>query len=93
MNLDYLPLDALRRQNPAWRLLAADHAQLIASFLQRAFVEPNVRVMAQSALVEALEDTLFGLREQLGEAAFPKSACEYLNNWAVTARTPHHGFI
>jgi len=76
----------MRRQHPAWRLLVADHAPLIASFLQRTFVEPNVRVMAQSALVEALEDTLFGLREQLGEQAFPKSANEYLNDWAALER-------
>jgi hypothetical protein len=59
---------------------------LIVSFLQRTFVEPNVRVMAQSALVEALEDTLFGLREQLGEQAFDKSANEYLNDWAALER-------
>ncbi|NCP55255.1 MAG: DUF3375 domain-containing protein, partial [Rhodoferax sp.] len=50
------------------------------------FVEPNVRVMAQSALVEALEDTLFGLREQLGEQTFPKGASEYLNDWAAPER-------
>ncbi|OIN92988.1 MAG: hypothetical protein AUJ20_05655 [Comamonadaceae bacterium CG1_02_60_18] len=86
MNLDYPTLDALRRQHPAWRLLLADHAPLIASFLQRTFVEPNVRVMAQSALVEALEDTLFGLREQIGEQAFPKGASEYLNDWAAPER-------
>jgi len=67
-------------------LLVADHAPLIASFLQRVFVEPNVRVMAQSALVEALEDTLFGLREQLGEQTFPKGASEYLNDWAAPER-------
>nr|WP_295776285.1 DUF3375 domain-containing protein [Rhodoferax sp.] len=76
-----------RRQHPAWRLLAADSAPLVASFLHRVFVVPNVRVMAQSNLVEALEDTLYGLRENLGEKAgvkvFPKSAQEYLNDWAA----------
>lgn len=86
INLDYPTLDALRRQHPAWRLLMADHAPLIASFLQRVFVVPNVRVMAQSALVEALEDTLFELRKQLGEQAFPKSASDYLNDWAAPER-------
>ena len=86
IKLDYATVDALRRQHPAWRLLVADHAPLIASFLQRTFVTPNVRVMAQSALVEALEDTLFGLREQLGEQAFPKSANDYLNDWAALER-------
>src|SRR3989339_185541 len=76
----------MRRQHPAWRLLVADHAPLIASFLQRVFVVPNVRVMAQSTLVEALEDSLFGLRQQLGEQAFPKSASDYLNDWAALER-------
>ena len=55
----------------------------MASFLHRVFVAPNVRVMAQSNLAEALEDTLYGLREQLGSKAFPKSATEYLNDWAA----------
>ena len=83
MNLDYTTLDMQRRQHPAWRLLAADSAPLVASFLHRVFVVPNVRVMAQSNVAEALEDTLYGLREQLGTKAFPKSAQEYLNDWAA----------
>ena len=83
MSLDYTTLDALRRQHPAWRLLAADSAALVASFLHQVFIVPNVRVMAQSNLSAALEDTLFGLRERLGTQAFPKSATEYLNDWAA----------
>src|SRR3990167_10121506 len=86
MTLDYAPLDALRRQHPAWRLLAAEHAQLIGSFLHRAFIVPNVRVMAQADLAEALEDTLFGLRERLGNQVFPKSAPDYLNDWAANEK-------
>ncbi|CAI8883188.1 DUF3375 domain-containing protein [Methylocaldum szegediense] len=82
MSLDYATLDLLRQNHPAWRLLRSDHAPLVASFLHRVFIAPNVRVMAQSDLVEALEDELFGLRERLGEEAFPKSAHEYLNDWA-----------
>ena len=53
MLLDYTTLDLLRRQHPAWRLLAAELAPLVASFLHRAFIASNVRVMAQAALVEA----------------------------------------
>jgi hypothetical protein len=74
-----------RRQHPAWRSLAADASPLVASFLHRVFVVPNVRVMAQSTLAMALEDTLYGLREQLGTKAFLKSAQEYLNDWAANA--------
>ncbi len=83
MNLDHATLDAQRRQHPAWRLLAADSAPLVASFLHRVFVAPNVRVMAQPNLAEALEDTLYALREQRGAQAFPKTALEYLNDWAA----------
>ena len=89
MNLDYSTLDALRSHHPAWRLLRSDHAPLVASFLHRVFVAPNVRVMAAADLVEALEDELYGLRERLGEAAFPKSALDYLNDWA----SPDKGWL
>jgi flagellar motility protein MotE (MotC chaperone) len=83
MPLDYSTLDLLRQSHPAWRLLRSDHAPLVASFLQRVFIAPNVRVMAQADLAEALEDELFALREGLGAAAFPKAALDYLNDWAA----------
>jgi hypothetical protein len=86
MALDYSTLDAMRQSHPAWRLLCAEHAPLIASFLHRVFIEPNVRVMPQADLAEALEDELFGLRERLGEAVFPKPAIEYLNDWTSVER-------
>ena len=44
---------------------------------------PNVRTISQADLAEALEDELFGLREQLGDAAFPKTALQYLDDWAA----------
>lgn len=83
MPLDFTTLDALRTHNPAWRLLRSDHAALIASFLHRVFIAPNVRVMAAADLAEGLEDELYALRQQLGDEAFPKSGLEYLNDWAA----------
>ena len=83
MTLDIDTLETLRRQHPAWRLLVADSAPLVASFLHRVFVLPNLRVMAQADLAEALEDTLYALREQRGASAYPKPAAEYLNDWAA----------
>lgn len=82
MSLDYTTLNLLRQRHPAWRLLRSDHAPLIASFLHRVFIAPNVREMAQIDLAEALEDELFALREQHGAEAFPKPATAYLNDWA-----------
>ncbi|HNC26262.1 DUF3375 domain-containing protein [Accumulibacter sp.] len=81
--MDYATLSALRDRHPAWRLLASPHAPLVASFLHRVFVAPNVRVMSEADLAEALEDELFALREQLGAEAYPKAALEYLNDWAA----------
>lgn len=83
MSIDYTTLDALRSHHPAWRLLRSDHAPLVTSFLHRVFVVPNVRVMAAADLAEALEDALYALRLNLGETTFPKSALEYLNDWAA----------
>lgn len=82
LHLDYDSLELLKQKHPAWRLLRADHATLVTSFLYRVFIAPNVRVMAQADLAEALEDQLFELRERLGRDAFTKTAQEYLNDWA-----------
>jgi len=51
----------LRQNHPAWRLLCAHHAPLVAGFLQWVFITPNVRNLSQAELVEALEDELFVL--------------------------------
>lgn len=83
MSLDYASLDALRSHHPAWRLLRSDHAPLVASFLHRAFIAPNMRVIAAADLAEALEDTLYELRQTAGDKAFPKAALDYLNDWAA----------
>jgi len=81
--MDHATLAALRDRHPAWRLLASPHAPLVASFLHRVYVAPNVRVMSEADLAEALEDELYSLREQLGTEAYPKAAREYLNDWAA----------
>jgi flagellar motility protein MotE (MotC chaperone) len=84
MILDFATLKALQTHHPAWRLLCSPHAPLIASFLHRVFIVPNVRVMAASDMAEALNDELYGIRQLLGEDTFPKSALEYLNDWAAS---------
>ncbi|MFZ2959523.1 MAG: DUF3375 domain-containing protein [Candidatus Ozemobacteraceae bacterium] len=89
MTLDYAALENMRINNSAWRLLRSDHVSLIASFLHRVFVAPNIRVMAAADLVEALEDELFALRERGDPDAFPKSAQDYLNDWA----SPEKGWL
>ena len=81
--MDHATLVSLRDRHPAWRLLASPHAPLVASFLHRAFVVPNVRVMSEADLAERLADELYALREQLGADAYPKPAGDYLNDWCA----------
>lgn len=82
MELDFNTLDLLRQNHPAWRLLNSPHAPLVASFLHRVFILPNERIIAQAELAEKLEDELYVLRERQGTEAFPRTAQEYLNDWA-----------
>ncbi len=80
--MDLQTLETLRSSHPAWRLLRADHGPLIASFLNRVFLKPNVRQMQESDLVRHLEDEFFRLRRELGEDRFPREAKAYLDDWA-----------
>ncbi|HEX7003067.1 MAG TPA: DUF3375 domain-containing protein [Trueperaceae bacterium] len=84
--MDYTTLELLSRQHPAWQLLRAQHAPFVAAFLNRVFLEPNVRTLPEAHLIEALDDELFGLRERLGEDSFPRDARAYLNDWSRSER-------
>lgn len=84
--MDYRTLEQLRKSNPAWRLLVADNAPMIVSFLYKTFIQPNVRTMSQPDLSSHLADYLYGLRERLGEESFPRRAEQYLDDWASDNR-------
>jgi len=64
--LGYATLELLRQNHPAWRLLCAHHAPLVAGFLHRVFIVPNVRNLPRVNLVETLADTL-GSSTAMGE--------------------------
>jgi hypothetical protein len=72
----------LRDHDPAWRLLRADNAPLVMSFLHRVFVEGNARSLPAAELAGRLDDELYALNERLGEGTFPKRARDYLDDWA-----------
>jgi hypothetical protein len=80
--MDFRTLECLRLHHPAWRLLRADLGPMIASFLDRVFLQPNVRQMSESDLARHLDDDLFKLRRELGEDRFPREARAYLDDWA-----------
>lgn len=79
----------LRGHHAAWRLLRADHAPLVLSFLGEVFVEDNVRSMAAAELEALLDDTLYALRDRLGEDTFPRPARGYLDDWSA----PEQGWL
>lgn len=59
---------------------------MIVSFLYKTFIQPNVRTIPQPELASRLADYLYGLRERLGEEAFPRRAEQYLDDWASDNR-------
>lgn len=79
---------AILRGSPAWRLLRADNAALILSFLGTVFVEENVREISASALAARLDDELYSLAER-GVESYPRAAKAYLDEWA----TPESGWL
>lgn len=82
MNLSYHKINQLFKTHPSLKLLRAAHAPLVLSFLDRVFIQPNVRFMSQDNLVSKLEDTLYQLREIDGDQSYPSSAQVYLDDWA-----------
>ncbi|MGW4412210.1 DUF3375 domain-containing protein [Nonomuraea sp. NPDC004702] len=87
--MEFEDISALRRRSVAWRLLRADHAALVLSFLGRVFVEENARSVSAVDLAGRLDDELYALNERLGEGAFPKTAKAYLDDWA----DPRAGYL
>ena len=76
----------LRDNSPAWRLLRADNAPLVLSFLHRVFVADNVRSISAAELASRLDDELYALNQrdgQTGPKRFPKPAKAYLDDWAA----------
>jgi len=84
--MDHDTLDRLRQTHTSWRLLTADHAPLILSFLALAFIQPNRRAIPAPELTALLDAYLDELRETHGPARYPKTARQYLEDWASPER-------
>ncbi|MDR3332469.1 MAG: DUF3375 domain-containing protein [Synergistaceae bacterium] len=82
LELDYEILSELKRNNAAWRLLTADMAPLVISFLNRAFIVPNVRAITESDLAMKLDDELYDLRAVHGDDSFRRRGLQYVREWA-----------
>jgi hypothetical protein len=75
----------LRDNSPAWRLLRADNAPLVLSFLHQVFVADNVRSIAAAELASRLDDQLYAINQLAGEGGrrYLKAAKAYLDDWAA----------
>lgn len=85
--MDYETIDALRTRHPGWRLLRANNASLILSFLGDFFVQNNRGASSASVVAAALDDQLYALNREVGdegEARFPKDPRAYLEDWSDT---------
>jgi hypothetical protein len=78
--MDHDTLDRLRQVYPAWRILVADHAPLVLSFLTLAFIQPNRRAIPAPGIAAHLDAYLDHLRETYPER-YPRSARDYLEDW------------
>ena len=80
--MDHEAIEALRERHPAWRLLRAQHASLVLSFLGSHFVDGNAGATPAARLVEALDDHLDGLNVGAEQCLFPRASQDYLDSWA-----------
>jgi hypothetical protein len=83
--VEHQAIETLRDRHPAWRLLRAANAPLVLSFLGRYFVEDNHGATPSGALASALDDELYALNSAVSEQPrYPRSATDYLEDWATT---------
>ncbi|MCP4407684.1 MAG: DUF3375 domain-containing protein [Gammaproteobacteria bacterium] len=80
--MEYGFLLKLKQSHPTLRLLSADNAPLIISFLYVQFVKANRRSIPYSELISRLDDYLYHLRELYGDDRHPKRAKDYLDDWS-----------
>ena len=88
MVMDYDQLAYDLQHEPGVRLLKAEHAALIISFLHRQFKREQRIAVPLPELAERLANTLEVLNEQT-PGHYPRPAAAYLTEWA----DEHHHFI
>lgn len=69
----------LLKSNTTIKLLTADNAPLVISFLDAAFKQRSRTAIGEKELVPLLEDHLYQINQ--GEVLYPKTAKAYLTTW------------
>ena len=88
--MDYAAIETLRDKHPAWRMLRADQAPLLLSFLGRFFVDESRGASPAGQIIDALDDELYALNSGSPDAPpYPRPAGDYLADWAA----PEYGYL
>ena len=80
--LSFEYLSQLRKYHAAWRLLAADSAAFVASFLYKTFILNNRRSISNSDLTDELENHIYVITQKHPDQAPSKKAKEYIDQWS-----------
>ena len=84
--MEHADVERLRERHPAWRLLRAGNAALVLAFLGRFFVQDNQGATSAAVLAAALDDELYAVNAADPDTPrYPKSAADYLEDWADPA--------
>lgn len=88
--MDYAAIETMRDKHPAWRMLRADQAPLLLSFLGRFFVDESRGASPAGQIIDALDDELYALNSGSPNALpHPRPAADYLADWAA----PEYGYL
>lgn len=79
MDHDYIK--HLRDHNPTVKLLKADNAPLIISFLYLVFKSRNKITLSNGEMISKLSDFITNLRQIHGDRVYPDTASNYMNAW------------
>ena len=85
-HMSYYNLSALRQNNVSWRLLTANNAPFVISFLYREFMEEYKREIPEDELISHLESYMENL-EEFDDTK--KTPYDYITSWA----SEEYGYI
>lgn len=80
--LSYEYVVHLKKFHAAWKLLSADHAAFIASFLHTTFLRSNRRSISIADLIDELDQFLYIVRQKYPDEAPQRDARYYIESWS-----------
>lgn len=81
-DFNYAYLNHLKSSNPSVKLLSADSAPLVLSFVHHIFIQGDRDSISQTDIISKLSDFLFTINSSYGENTYPQMPKKYLEDWA-----------